>query len=141
MGALGKTVAKLLAAAVMAAALLAAPAAEAAPKRKNQALVGQVNLNTATAEELMRLPGIGPAKAEKILELRARRPFKAPKEVVKVKGIGPKFLAAHGSFLKVDGETDLAWVDATPFPPLELDARSPAAGAANASAAGGGEVP
>lgn len=47
-----------------------------------------VNVNTADAEELMRLPGIGPAKAQAILEYReAHGPFSSLEEVEKVNGI------------------------------------------------------
>lgn len=48
-----------------------------------------VNINTATAEELKTLPGIGPAKAAAIVEYRqANGGFKAVDDLKKVKGIG-----------------------------------------------------
>jgi len=54
---------------------------------------GRVVLNTATSEELCRLPGIGPSRAEKILALRARLGgFKSPRQLLRVKGIGPRTL-------------------------------------------------
>lgn len=49
-----------------------------------------LDLNTASAEELETLPGIGPAKARAIVEYRSKSPFTSPDEVINVPGIGPK---------------------------------------------------
>lgn len=49
---------------------------------------GAVNLNTATEEELVALPGIGPSKAKAILEYRAAHPFESVEELKNVRGIG-----------------------------------------------------
>lgn len=67
-----------------------APAAASAieePKGVAAASLGPININTASKEVLMTLPGIGPSYAEKIL---AGRPFSSIDELAKVKGIGPK---------------------------------------------------
>ncbi len=48
----------------------------------------QVNINTADAEELISLPGIGPALAERIIEHRADFPFEAKEDIKQVSGIG-----------------------------------------------------
>jgi len=50
----------------------------------------KVNVNTASAAELASLPGIGPSKAQAIVEHRAKEPFTRAEDLRKVKGIGPK---------------------------------------------------
>jgi len=50
-----------------------------------------ININTATKDELVALPGIGPAKAQAIVDYRkAHGPFKTVEELKDVKGIGAK---------------------------------------------------
>jgi competence protein ComEA len=53
----------------------------------------RLDLNRATVSELMRVPGIGKKKAEAIVALRQRQPFRRVEDVLAVKGLGPAWLA------------------------------------------------
>jgi competence protein ComEA len=54
---------------------------------------GRVVLNEATDEDLRRLPGIGPARAAKIMALRDRLGrFRSFRQLLQVRGIGPRTL-------------------------------------------------
>ncbi|MCZ6674733.1 MAG: helix-hairpin-helix domain-containing protein [Verrucomicrobia bacterium] len=53
-------------------------------------LEGKLNINTATKEELVLLPGIGLTYSQRII---AARPFRSIEDLIKVKGIGPKTFA------------------------------------------------
>ena len=61
-----------------------------------------VNLNTATSEQLQTVPGIGPATAEKILQMRkAYGAFKSVDDLLAIRGIGPKRLEKMRKYLTV----------------------------------------
>lgn len=69
---------------------------------------GTVNLNTATIEELQRLPGIGPSKAAMIIAWRQRhREFRRVADLRRVKGIGYKTFKKLEAYLAVSGATTL----------------------------------
>jgi competence protein ComEA len=91
----------------LALALVAAlVAAASAPAADAPRLVGVVNVNTATVEELQLLPGIGETRARAIVAAREQRGgFKSVDELVAVKGIGEASLARLRPFLRVEGKT------------------------------------
>lgn len=63
---------------------------------------GAVNINTASTEELQRLPGVGPSTAAKILAYRKEAGrFTAPDQLMEVSGIGEKKFAAMQPFVRV----------------------------------------
>lgn len=79
----------LLALAVVVAGGTAGPVQAASPQGEKAAADGKVNINAASKTDLMKLQGVGPALAEKILEYRqANGPFKKPEEIRRVRGFG-----------------------------------------------------
>lgn len=70
---------------------------------------GVVNINTASEDELARLPGVGPARAQAIVQLRARvRRFGRADDLRRVRGIGPVVMRRMRPFVALDGPTTLA---------------------------------
>lgn len=69
-----------------------------------------VDLNMASEQQLEQLPGIGPKKAEAIVELRKKKPFSRLTQLMEVRGIGKKTLERLKPYLRVDGAP-------TPTPP------------------------
>ena len=62
----------------------------------------KVNINSASAEELAKLPRVGPKMAQRIVEYRtAHKSFKSVDELRNVKGIGPKVLDGMRSYLSL----------------------------------------
>ena len=68
---------------------------------------GVINLNTATAQQLDQLPGVGEKAARRILEYRQKTPFTRVEELVKVKGFGKKKFEKLKPHLAVAGPTTL----------------------------------
>jgi competence protein ComEA len=63
---------------------------------------GQINLNTASASELQRIPGIGPAMAERLIAYRQQNgAFHSVEDLLQVSGIGEKKFARIQPFVRV----------------------------------------
>jgi len=61
-----------------------------------------VNINTANSAELQQVPGIGPATAEKILQMRkSYGAFKSVDDLLSIRGLGPKRLEKMRKYLTV----------------------------------------
>lgn len=64
----------------------------------------RINVNTASKEELIRIPGIAEVLADRIIEYRtANGPFSSLDELTNVKGIGEKSLARMRGYMKLEG--------------------------------------
>ena len=82
---------RVLAAALAVALVMSSGLAAAAPKA---APAGKVNINTASAQQLTELPGIGEKLATRIVEYRQKSGgFKSVQELMNVQGVGEKNLA------------------------------------------------
>jgi competence ComEA-like helix-hairpin-helix protein len=94
---------------VMAAAKPGADVEGERPMKKSaKDLSGKLNLNTATEEQLMMLPTVGPAKAERIVTWRKKNGgFKRTADLRRVKGFGYKTFKRLEPFLDIKGETTL----------------------------------
>ena len=93
--------------------LAEAPAKKKAPASREQAaskgtLSGTLNLNTATVSELIKLPGIGPKKAELIVKWRKQHGrFGRVVDLRRVKGFGAKSVKKLRPYLTVSGTNSL----------------------------------
>lgn len=70
-----------------------------ANSRKLQPGDPPINVNTATLEQLLMLPDVGPVTAQAII---AGRPFASVNDLDRVKGIGPKRMEKIRLFVKVE---------------------------------------
>lgn len=91
--------------------------------KKGEHLTGTVNINTASQEELVMIPGIGPAKAAAIVEYRKTAKFNSTEDIIKVKGIGEKLYQSISPYITVDGPTTAKVVK-----DVSVDLDSPTAG-------------
>ena len=65
--------------------------------------IRKININTASAEELAQLKGIGPSHAAAIVAYREKNgPFKMPEDLVQVSGIGQKIFEANQEVIIVE---------------------------------------
>ncbi len=88
---------------------LAADSDEDRPARKPTNLSGKLNLNTASEQQLMMLPTIGRAKAERVVAWRTKNGgFKRVADLRRVKGFGYKTFKRLEPYLDIRGETTLA---------------------------------
>lgn len=69
---------------------------------KNNSAVQRVRINSASAAELQQLPGIGPALAQRIVETRNSGRFSSAEDLLRVPGIGKAKLAKLRDYVEVD---------------------------------------
>lgn len=68
---------------------------------KTAGLERPIDLNTASGKQLQRISGIGPATAKRII---AGRPYRTTRDLLKVRGIGPKKFEKIAPYVTVEGE-------------------------------------
>lgn len=91
-----------LAAAVLLVSPAVAIAGQSAPAAVKTAAAQVVNINTAPADQLEGLPGVGPRTAARIIEYRQKNGgFKKVEELMNVRGIGEKLFLRMKSQLTV----------------------------------------
>lgn len=95
--------------AALALGLAGATANAAENAKKDAPMVGVVNINTASAEQLTLLPGVGPARASAIVAHRTKNGvFKKAEDLIAVSGIGERAFERLRPYVAVSGETTAA---------------------------------
>jgi competence protein ComEA len=103
-----KRVARALACSLFALLVGVAGASPAFAAEAGSGIEGVVNVNTATAEQLQLLPGIGEARAEQIVSMRKQRGgFKSVDELTDVKGIGDGMMKGIRGHVTLKGKTTI----------------------------------
>lgn len=77
-------------------------------KASKKSYSGQLNLNTASVEEIDQLPSISPKKAEAIVEYRKEHPLKSVEDLDNIKGFSPKGIAKLKPYVKTEGSSNFA---------------------------------
>jgi competence protein ComEA len=115
-----------------AAALLSVRLSEGPPGRPLDVGRPPIDLNRADRGELLQLPGVGPALADRIADTReVRGGFRAADDLRTVSGIGPARASKVGPWVRADAETIdprpaggvsiSKKVDAAPREPVDLN--------------------
>lgn len=71
-------------------------------KSTKKAPTEKININTASKVQLMKLPGVGEAYANRIIEHRKNSPFTRPEDIMIIKGIGEKRFQNMKEFIVVE---------------------------------------
>lgn len=71
-------------------------------KGSAQGSAGRVRINSASASELQSLPGVGPALAQRIIAERSRERFASAEDLLRVSGIGKAKLEKMRAYVEVD---------------------------------------
>jgi competence protein ComEA len=82
------------------------PAARPGSRSRKPAPKEPIDVNTADAAQLMRIPGIGPVLSQRIIAERERSAFQTVAELRRVKGIGPKTLDKIAPFIIISPRPD-----------------------------------
>ena len=70
---------------------------------ENKIFNSKLNINSADKEDLLKIKGIGPVLAQRIVDYRTSQgPFLSVDDIIYVKGIGEKKFRQINDFIKID---------------------------------------